>query len=112
MSSGYLSRRLGESASLVEREHVGLADHGDPHDRAELWRFDRCSDETQRWAIGIDVAGRIEQAHADRANRAAEIDLDHLAEIAGRSGLPARLPDFGEFHLLGSQHDARCALAL
>src|ERR671935_336528 len=95
---------------------MGLSDYTDPHDRAEPWRFDRCSNEPQRRAISIDFASWIEQAHADRANRAAEINLDHLAEIAARSVSWLLLwvlhPDLGEFHLLGSQHDARRTLAL
>ena len=69
-------------------------------------------DETQRRAISIDFAGRIKQAHADGANRAAEINLDHLAKIVGRSVLWALLLDLDEFHLLGSQNDARRAPAL
>src|SRR5437660_2343946 len=95
---------------------MGLSDYTDPHNRAEPWRFDRCSDETWRRAIRIDFASRIEQAHADRANRAAEINFDHLAEIAGRTVSWVVLwvlhPDLGEFYLLGSQNDARRALAL
>ena len=62
--------------------------------------------------MGIDFAGRIKEPHADRANRAAEINLDHLAEIAGRRVLQVLLADFGEFYLLGPQDDVRRALAL